>query len=92
MRFVRCIEDANGDLVELVYYCSALCYVTELDPELRERPGGAWPCLDASLSCIETCTGCGTAFGTSEVAESDDPFTMSVTAVNFCEELHRGAS
>lgn len=64
MRFVRCIEDAKGDLVELVYYCSAFCYEVETDPELQDRPGGAWPCLDASLVGSEHCTACGRPMGT----------------------------
>lgn len=92
MRFVRCIEDAKGDLVELVYYCSALCFEAEDAPELRELPGGAWPWLDSDLDSIEPCAVCGASLGTGEAAEPDGPFTMSVTAVNFCEELHRGAS
>jgi hypothetical protein len=59
MRYVRSTEDDNGDLVELIYYCSWLCYAAEADPSIRALPGGAWPCLDTSLHGTECCFMCG---------------------------------
>lgn len=74
MRFVRCIEDTKGDLVEFVYYCSAFCYDAEADPELRDLPGGAWPCLDESLARVEPCCRCEALIGTpmDEPSERDE--------------------
>lgn len=63
MRYLRNVEDENGDLVELVYYCSELCYAGETDPSIAALSGGAWPCLDSELDAAEYCHGCGSVLG-----------------------------
>lgn len=63
MRYLRNIEDENGDLVELVCYCSWLCYAGEPDAAVAALPGGAWPCLDSELEVVEHCRGCGSSIG-----------------------------
>jgi hypothetical protein len=63
VRFVRHIEDADSNLVDVLYYCCELCYVTEPTNDVRGLPGGWWPCLDAALTCSESCRTCGEALG-----------------------------
>lgn len=63
MRYLRNVEDENGDLVELVYYCSELCYAGETDPSVAALSGGAWPCLDSELDEPENCRVCEAAIG-----------------------------
>lgn len=70
MRYLRSIEDSNGDLVEIVYYCSWLCFATEADPQIARLPGGAWPCLDSDLTAAVHCRGCDASIGPTLGAET----------------------
>lgn len=69
MRFIRNVEDDNGDLVELIYYCSWLCFSTESDAAVASLTGGAWPCLDSELTLPAVCRGCGRPVGASDSIE-----------------------
>ena len=40
MTYVEMIEDSQGDLVEIEYYCSAICYESDKG---KSASGQAWP-------------------------------------------------
>ena len=52
MTYINFIEDSRGDLVDLEYFCSAMCASDELVAL------GGWPTLDDTDSDIY-CTECG---------------------------------
>ncbi len=61
MRFVRHLEDPDGNLVEILYYCSEACYRADADHD--DVAGGWWPCLDVELRYPEPCRICGEPIG-----------------------------
>ncbi|MEX0874583.1 MAG: hypothetical protein WD646_00250 [Actinomycetota bacterium] len=61
MRFVRHLEDSDGNLVDVAYYCSELCY--REDTEFGHIVGGWWPCLDSELEVSEPCRVCSEPIG-----------------------------
>lgn len=63
MRYTRHIEDADGSLIEILYYCCRLCFADEPDPALAALDGGWWPCLDSELEQAEVCRVCGEVIG-----------------------------
>ncbi len=71
MRYVRHIEDGDGNLVEIFYYCCAFCYHDDRD--LVGIPGGWWPCLDSELAGAEPCRVCGEFIGVSTEIETWEP-------------------
>ena len=51
---VKFHEDSDGDIVDVDWYCSELCYNDAGHTEV-----GAYPCGEESDSCV-TCAQCGT--------------------------------
>lgn len=63
MRYVRHLEDPDGNLVAIFYYCCRLCYTEEAQANIAQLDGGWWPCLDTELEAPEPCRICGELIG-----------------------------
>lgn len=51
--YLDLVEDSQGDLVDILYYCSFFCTPEDV------RSKGSWPCPDYPDYDI-FCSGCGT--------------------------------
>lgn len=40
MKYIELIEDTRGDLVDIVYYCSAMCFTLDT---AKDAYGYGWP-------------------------------------------------
>ena len=61
---VRYVEESNGDLTDVLYFCSAGCWTDSFDPYrigLEDATeGGAAPCAESdSADCAVYCAECG---------------------------------
>lgn len=63
MRYVRHLEDPDGSLVAVFFYCCRLCYTEEPQANIARLDGGWWPCLDTELEVTEPCRVCGELIG-----------------------------
>ncbi len=83
MRYVRHVEDDLGSLVEVLYYCSRLCYAEEPNGSVSSLPGGWWPCLDSELEVPEPCRVCGQLIGPGDFLDDASPKVAASVIVQF---------
>ena len=60
--YIREIEDANGDILDIYYFCSRGCWVDSFDIQRigdRATEGGAYPCATDDSPHDEYCSECG---------------------------------